>query len=240
MEQIEYPIRINRYLALKQYASRREADRLISDRHVRINGRIAVLGDVVQKGDSVTVSANMKRINSQRVYLAYYKPAGIVTHSPERGQRAIADVLEYREKLFPIGRLDKDSRGLIMLTNDGRITDKLLNPDKEHEKEYVVRVDKPIHADFIKKMHEGVRIDDDYVTRKCDIQKTGTRVFRIILTEGKKHQIRRMCAAFGYEVTDIFRIRIMNIGLGNLHPGAYRELKGKELDTFLQSIGIKR
>ena len=238
MEAIEYPIRINRYLAVKQLASRREADRLIKDGQVKINGRIAALGDKVQKGDSVTVGSGVKALAKKRIYLAFCKPEGIVTHSPERGQKSIADILDLDERLFPIGRLDKDSRGLIILTNDGRITDRLLNPEGEHEKEYIVRVDRPVNREFIQAMAHGVKLDDGYVTKKCSVTSTGAKQFRIVLTEGKKRQIRRMCEALGYGVTDLLRIRIMNIQLRDLRPGEYRPLRGAELQTLLKSIGI--
>jgi 23S rRNA pseudouridine2604 synthase len=238
MEIIEYPIRINKYLALKQLASRREADRLISDGQVLINKKVAVLGDKVQKGDSVTVGSGAKQLAKKRVYLAFCKPEGVVTHSPERGQTSIENILDFKERLFPIGRLDKDSRGLIILTNDGRITDKLLNPEGEHEKEYLVRVDKPVNKEFIAAMSKGVKLDDGYVTKKCTVESTAPKAFRIVLTEGKKWQIRRMCEALGYAVTDLLRIRIMNVRLRDLRAGEYRQLSGAELQTFLKSIGI--
>ncbi|KKU37056.1 MAG: Ribosomal large subunit pseudouridine synthase F [Candidatus Wolfebacteria bacterium GW2011_GWE1_48_7] len=240
MEEMEYPIRINRYLAVKQYASRREADRLIEDGQVRINGKVASLGDKVQKGDSVEVGAGAKALAKKRVYLAFCKPEGVVTHSPERGQKSIADILDYEGRMFPIGRLDMDSRGLIILTNDGRITDKLLNPEGAHEKEYLVRVDKPVNPEFIASMAKGVLLDDGYKTRKCVVESTGSKQFRITLTEGKKRQIRRMCEALGYAVTDLLRIRIMNIRLRELRAGEYRQLVGAELQTFLKSIGINQ
>ncbi len=238
MEQIEYPIRINRYLAIKQYASRREADRLIEDGQVRINGKVAGLGDKVQKGDAVTVGSGAKELAKKRIYLAFCKPEGVVTHSPDRGQKSIADILDFEGRLFPIGRLDKDSRGLIILTNDGRITDRLLNPEGEHEKEYIVRVDRPINREFVQAMSNGVVLDDGYKTKKCTVESMGAKQFRIILTEGKKRQIRRMCEALGYMVTDLLRIRIMGVRLRDLRPGEYRQLAGSELQTFLKGIGL--
>lgn len=239
MESFEYPIRINKYLALQQYASRREADRLITDGQVRINNKIAIVGDKVQKGDTVTVGSGAKALAKKRVYLAFCKPEGIVTHSPERGQQSISDIFDFGERLFPIGRLDKDSRGLIILTNDGRITDKILNPESGHEKEYIVRVDKPVNPDFIAKLRGGVKLDDGYVTKKCVVESTGAKQFRIILTEGKKRQIRRMCEALSYAVTDLLRIRIMDVRLRDLRAGEFRQLKGAELQTFLNGIGMR-
>ncbi len=236
MENIPYPVRINRYLALMGEATRRGADTLIEERKVSINGRIAVLGDMVQKGDAVKIAHAAPR---KYLYLAYHKPHGIITHSPEDGEKDIEDTLREKidERVFPVGRLDKDSRGLIILTNDGRITEKLLSPDKEHEKEYVVAVDKPITERFLKHLKRGVNIEG-YETKPAYAESAGERKFSIILTEGKKHQIRRMCAAEGYVVRDIKRVRVMNIAIGSLGPRQFRTIKGEELKTFLRALKI--
>jgi 23S rRNA pseudouridine2604 synthase len=205
-----------------------------------INGKVAKLGDQVQQGDSVVVGTGAKQLAKSRIYLAYCKPEGIVTHSPERGQKSIADILDIETRVFPVGRLDMDSRGLIILTNDGRVTDKLLNPEGAHEKEYLVRVDRAVNPEFIASMAKGVKLDDGYVTRKCVVESTAPKAFRIVLTEGKKRQIRRMCEALGYDVTDLLRIRIMNVRLRDLRAGEYRKITGAELQTLLASIGIKQ
>jgi len=234
MENLKYPIRINKYLAIQKICSRREADFLISQKKVKINGRPAVLGDKVNEKDKVTV----ENYNKEFFYLAFNKPKGVLTYSPDRKELEIANILRTSKKVFPIGRLDKDSSGLIILTNDGRITDRLLNPENVHEKEYVVDLDKAMEGDFIKKMSDGVRLDDGYITQKCQVKKISRKSFSIILTEGKKRQIRRMCGALGYGVIDLKRIRILNISLGQLHPGEFRNIKGEELHQFLSALSL--
>jgi len=231
-----YPMRINRYLALKNICSRREADELISRGKVHINDRAAVLGDKVSEEDNVEVFLDDE--TKELVYLAYNKPKGIITHSPQKGEKSIENILNFSQKVYPVGRLDKDSYGLIILTNDGRVTGKLLSPDENHEKEYAVKVDRDITPSFIKHMSEGVELDDGYVTRPAVAKKINNITFSIILTEGKKRQIRRMCEKLGRAVTDLVRVRILNIKLGNLRSGAYRKIEGKELDDFLGVIGI--
>ena len=237
-DNIEYPIRINRYLFIKGYCSRREADRLIEKGQIKINGKVAVLGQKVEENDKVEISDKVKKIADERVYLAFNKPIGIVTHNPIKGQRSIEEIVKYKTKVFPMGRLDKDSHGLIILTNDGRITNALLNPENEHEKEYVVEVNHRIDLNFIRAMEQGVKIDD-YKTKPAKIKKIDARVFHITLIEGKKHQIRRMCSALKQEVLDLQRIRVMNIKLGKLKVGEYREIEGEELEKFLKELNIK-
>lgn len=236
MENISYPIRINRYLARAGIATRRGADELIVQKHVTLNGHIAVLGDIVQKGDAVKVK-NMAP--KKYIYLAYYKPRGIITHSPGTGEKGVEDILQGRipERVFPVGRLDKDSHGLIIITNDGRITERLLSPEREHEKEYIVTVDKPVTPRFLKRLERGVNIEG-YMTKTARAQSVGERKFSIVITEGKKHQLRRMCAAEGYAVRDIQRIRIMNIRLGSLLPGTFRAITDGELNEFLASLHL--
>lgn len=237
MEQIKYPVRINHFLALNNFCSRRQADNLIKQKQVRINNRIAVLGDKVNEKDIVKLSAGAQKLSKQYAYIAYNKPAGIETHASNKNQRDINTVLKLKTRLFPIGRLDKDSHGLIILTNDGRITDKLLNPKYEHEKEYVIEVNKPLSADFEKRMGSGIQLDD-FKTKKCVVKQTGEKLFRIILTEGKKRQIRRMCEALNYRVVDLKRTRIMNVRLGNMQAGQYRQIKNEELQEFLANMGL--
>jgi 23S rRNA pseudouridine2604 synthase len=229
MEPISYPIRINKYLALLNFATRRGADELIKRKSVTINGRIAVLGDMVNEGDKVEVPESVK--TKKYSYFAYYKPHGIITHSPQEGEESINDVLK-NKNIFPIGRLDKDSEGLIIMTDDGRITERLLSPEFEHDKEYVVKVNKEIKPSFVRKMEGGVNIDG-YLTKNCKVIFVNDFTFRIILTEGKKHQIRRMCAALGYTIDNIKRIRIMNIRLDKIKPNQLRKIEGDELAEFL-------
>lgn len=230
----KYPIRINRYLAIKGHATRRDADGLIVAGKIKINGKTAKLGDKVHEGDSVEIVNETKK---NYIYLAFNKPVGVVTHSPQEGEKSIADILKIKEKVFPLGRLDKESYGLIILTNDGRATDRLLAPEYYHEKEYLVKVSKPLSPDFIRRMQKGVYIES-YKTKPAILKTTGDKSFRLTLTEGKKHQIRRMCTALGYEVVELKRVRIMNIELKDLAPGKAREIKGKELIIFLKSLGL--
>jgi len=220
-------MRINKYLALKKISTRRGADELVKEKKVFINGKLALLGSKVNEADRVEVKGAEQK---EYKYFAYNKPIGIETDSP-------------REDLFPLGRLDKASHGLLILTNDGRITDQLLNPKYFHEKEYVVKTLNKLRSSFKKNMGKGVAIEGvkgkaPYMTKKCKVKILNDFSFRIILTEGKKHQIRRMCSALFQEVADLKRERIMNIKLGNLKPGALREIKGEELATFLKSISF--
>lgn len=236
-KEIVYPIRINKYLAYNNFCTRRAADEIIKSGRVKINGQVAVLGVKVNEADEVTIDKDIRR-NKKLVYLAYNKPQGIVTHSPQKGEKSIEDIFNYSQKVFPVGRLDKDSHGLIILTNDGRVTDRLLNPDHYHEKEYLVKVDRTISPGFIKNMSEGVVLDDGYKTRNCEVKKINDLAFSIILTEGKKRQIRRMCEKLERRVIELKRVRIMNIKLGSLKSREYREIEGPEQSELLKSIGI--
>ncbi len=238
-KEIIFPIRINKYLAYNNFCTRRAADEIIKSGRVKINGQVAVLGAKVLETDEVTIDKDIRR-NKKLVYLAYNKPAGIVTHSPQKGERSIEDIFNYSQKVFPVGRLDKDSHGLILLTNDGRVTDRLLNPDHFHKKEYMVKVDRTISPGFIKNMAEGVVLDDGYKTRVCEVKKINDLAFSIVLTEGKKRQIRRMCEKLERRVTELKRVRIMNVRLGGLKTREYREIEGLEQLELLTSIGIDR
>jgi len=235
MENVIYPVRINRYLALLNISSRREADEIIKKGLVTVNGRIAKLGDKVNECDAVKV--NRKKYIKRNLYFAYYKPYGVVTHTSKEGQKSIREVGNFPEGVFPLGRLDRNSHGLIILTNDGRITDKLLNPEYEHEKEYLVKINKKVNNFFLKHMRQGIDLED-FRTKPCKVKEVGTGTFLIALSEGKKHQIRRMCAALDCEVVDLKRIRIMNIKLGNMKPGEKKIIEGKELKIFLKGLGI--
>ncbi len=229
-------MRINRFLALQGHSTRRGADELIGKGKVFINDKVAVLGDKVMKEDKVEVK-NAGKDKNTYVYLAYNKAPGVVTTMPQPGEKSIEDIVKFRTRVFPVGRLDKESRGLIILTNDGRITDRLLSPEYNHEKEYKVVVNKPLHEGFLEKMRKGIKLED-FTTKPSEVEETGESEFHITLTEGKKHQIRRMCTACGFEVRDLQRVRIMNVTLGTLAEGQYKELTGKDLKTFLTSIGL--
>ncbi len=236
-------MRINKYLADKQYSSRRQADELIKEGIVFINGRVAVLGDQVSETDVVEV----KKSKNARppVYFAYNKPVGVVTHSAQKGEIDIKEAIRHqtKETLFPIGRLDKDSHGLIIMTNDGRITGKLLDPDEYHEKEYIVQTKEKLIYNFDQLMERGVMIEDGngkrFKTKPCVVRLLSDKKFSIILTEGKKHQIRRMCEALKMHVTDLKRVRVMNIELGYLEPGGLKKIKGEELVEFLEDLGME-
>src|SRR3989344_1388337 len=204
---------------MKKISTRRGADELVKNKKVFINSKLAVLGDKVNETDKVEVRGAEKK---EYLYFAYNKPAGVETDSP-------------REGLFPLGRLDKASHGLLIVTNDGRITDQLLNPKYFHEKEYLVKTKEKLRGSFKQKMEAGVNIEG-YQTKPCKVKIINENTFRVILTEGKKHQIRRMCSNLFQEVADLKRERIMNIKLGNLKPNALRPIIGKELELFFQSV----
>ncbi len=232
-------MRINKYLKDRGESTRRGADTLIERGQVTINGKIAKLGDQVSDTDIVKINGATHA--KPLVYFAYNKPAGIVTTMPQRGEKEIIKVTHFPTKVFPVGRLDKNSTGLLIMTNDGRITERLLSPDFEHEKEYVVGVDKPLTDAFLRKMAAGVEIGSaglKYKTRPAKVKGLGTKKFGIILTEGKKRQIRRMCEMLGYHVEALARIRIMNVALGDLPSGRFRELVGKEKETLLASLAL--
>ncbi|HVB19837.1 MAG TPA: pseudouridine synthase [Candidatus Paceibacterota bacterium] len=232
----KYPMRINKYLAHKGIATRRDADDLIARRKVRINGHIALLGEKVDESDNVELRG--KSSSKKLLYYAYNKPIGISTHSSRRGEKDIRKIATLPNDIFPVGRLDKNSSGLIILTNDGRVTDRLLNPIYEHDKEYRVRTGDPLRGSFKKAMEAGINIEG-YLTKPCTVRKTGPKSFTITLTEGKKHQIRRMVAALHNTVVELERTRVLNIRLDNLAPGAWRPILGDDLTRFLSQISIK-
>lgn len=236
-EEFTFPARINRYLAHKGYTTRRGADELIEKGSVTINGKKAKLGDKVTEKDVVEVSQDVLEKNAAKFrYIAYHKPRGVSTDA-QHDSRSIASEIPALRGLYPLGRLDKESHGLIILTNDGRLTERLLHPSRAHEKEYHVHIDKPATDTLIRHFERGVFIEG-YKTKPAKARRAGETTFNITLTEGKKHQIRRMCAAEGARVIDLERIRIMNIKLGDLKEGAYRDIKGEELTTFLKKIGL--
>jgi len=235
---MEFPMRINKYVANKGWASRREADTLIEKGVILINGKKAVIGQKIQEGDDVTLKGKTK----EKKYLAYYKGRKIITHSPGVGEIDIAGRMKKDygiTDVSPIGRLDKDSEGLIILSNDGRITKPMLSSEMNHQKEYDVTLDKNVTSILINEIKKGINIEG-YVTKNADAIKNpkNARRVTIILTEGKKHQIRRMCAALGYQVQDLKRVRIMNIELGTLKPNQYRKIEGPELKEFLKQLNV--
>lgn len=231
-------MRINKYISEAGKASRRGADKLITDGRVTINGKRATIGSQVESGDDVQVDGNPIFVARNNVYIALNKPVGI-TSTTEKGVKGnIVDLVNHPLRIFNIGRLDKDSEGLILLTNDGDIVNEILRSENKHEKEYIVSVDKPITAEFLKKMSEGVKILGTK-TLPCEVVQLSKFDFQIILTQGLNRQIRRMCAELGYEVYRLQRTRIMNIHLGNLPPGQWRDLSKKERTQLFRELNYE-
>ncbi|MBU1140946.1 MAG: pseudouridine synthase [Firmicutes bacterium] len=227
-------IRINKYLSEAGYCSRREADRLIERGIVAINGEIAVIGTKVTEDDIVTVSGKRIKNDVQMVYLAFNKPIGIISTTDQTIKDNIVDYIHYSSRIFHIGRLDRDSEGLILMTNDGDIVNDILRAENNHEKEYMVRVDRRLSSDFYDKMSQGVPILDT-ITKPCIVEKISDKSFKIILTEGLNRQIRRMCEYFGYQVTHLKRIRIMHIKL-DIPVGKYRSLTDQEKNKLFEML----
>lgn len=231
--------RVNKFISESGYCSRREADRLIAQNRVLLNGAPPELGMQVEPGDDVRIDG--QKINaieadkSDRVYLAYHKPVGVICVTDPEIKDNIIDAVNYPQRIFPIGRIDKPSEGLMLLTNDGDIVNKILRAENAHDKEYVVSVDKPITNEFIQKMAQGVAILGT-VTKPCQVQKKHNTVFTIVLTQGLNRQIRRMCEVLGYRVTRLRRVRIMNIQLGDLAAGQWRHLSDSEMQHLNQSL----
>ena len=227
--------RLNKAISETGYCSRREADRLIEQGKVAVNGEVAGLGVQVSKSDVIFVEGIQITNNVKLIYLAFNKPVGITSTTDTSIKSNIIDFINYPERIFPVGRLDKPSEGLIFMTNDGDIVNKILRSKNNHEKEYIVSVDKKITNDFIAKMSVGVPVLDT-VTKKCQVKKIDDLTFNIILTQGLNRQIRRMCDYLGYNVKSLKRIRIMNIKLGNLKPGKYRHFTKEELTEVLRLV----
>lgn len=228
-------ISLNKYISDSGFCSRREADRYIEECRVTINGKDAHKGNRVMEGDIVLVDGEPIRKKKTTVYIMLNKPKGVTCTTDQKDKTNIIDFINYKTRIFPIGRLDKLSEGLIFLTNDGDIVNKILRAGNNHEKEYVVTVDKDIDFDFINKMRNGVRIMGT-TTQKCFVKQEGDKRFRIILTQGLNRQIRRMCEVLGYKVTSLKRIRIMNITLGGLQPGKWRYFTQPEIEAVQEMV----
>ena len=229
--------RINKYLSEIGFCSRREADKLIASGAVKVNGKVPTAGQKLLPGDDLRIKGKKIRApkRKQHTYIAFNKPRGIVsTTDTKKEKRNIIDYIGHKERIFPIGRLDKDSEGLILLTSDGDIVNKILRNSNAHDKEYFVAVDKPITAEFIKKMQNGVPILDT-ITKKCKVEQAGNKAFKIILQQGLNRQIRRMCEHLGYEVKKLKRTRIMHINL-DLKVGQWRNLTKKEMQVMNQQL----
>ncbi len=228
--------RLNKYLADCGVCSRREADRLIEEGRVQVNGTVAGMGCQVSESDKVIVNGKTLTGKATTVVLAFYKPVGVTcTEKDKHAEKIINDYIKYPVRVTYAGRLDKESEGLLLLTNDGKLIDAMMRGANGHEKEYVVKVNKEITEEFLKKMRAGVYLKELAVqTRPCKVERIGKLTFRIILTQGLNRQIRRMCQTLGYEVKQLKRERVMNIRLGKLTPGSYRKVTGEELERLYQ------
>ena len=230
-------IRLNKYLSEAGVCSRREADRQIEEGHVLVNGKTATKGQKVKKTDCVEYCGREVMGTPEAVLLLLNKPVGIVCTAEKREKHNVVDFMGYPVRLYPVGRLDKNSRGLLLMTNQGELVNQIMRSRYYHEKEYIVRVDRPIDAAFIKRMAAGVFLPElDVTTRPCKVEKISKFTFRIILTQGLNRQIRRMCEALGYKVDVLKRIRIMNVELGDLKPGQVRELTEQELKELYGTV----
>ena len=229
-------IRLNKYLAECGVCSRRDADKLIEEGRVTVDGIVAKTGIRVSGKESIAVNGKLLCSPNEKKVLAYYKPVGVTcTEKDKHADKKISDMIKYPVRVTYAGRLDKDSEGLILLTNDGELIDRIMRSANRHEKEYVVKVSKEITEEFVKNMEEGIFLKElDTRTRPCQVKKEGKYTFHIILTQGLNRQIRRMCQTLGYGVKSIKRIRIMNIELKGLKPGEYREIMGEELHRLYQ------
>lgn len=232
-------VRLNKFISDSGFCSRREADAYIAQRAVTVNGGVAGLGVRVQPGDSVKVGwqriRNAAPDKSDRVYIAYHKPPGITCTTDRSVPGNIVDAVRHRQRVYPVGRLDNPSEGLIFLTSDGDIVNKILRVGNAHEKEYIVTVDKPINADFVARMAAGIPMLGT-VTRPCKVTPLGVNQFRIVLTQGLNRQIRRMCEYLGYQVRRLKRVRIMSVKLGTLKAGQWRDLTSRELADIQRAI----
>ncbi|MDF2698839.1 MAG: pseudouridine synthase [Haloplasmataceae bacterium] len=228
-------MRINKFISETGFCSRRAADRLIEEKRVTINFELALKGSDVSENDEVKIDGELLGSKKKHIYLILNKPVGITTTTELNIKGNIIELINHSERIFPIGRLDKDSEGLIILTNNGDIVNKILRAENNHEKEYIVTVDKKVTDDFIYGMSNGVSILDT-ITKKCVVEKINDYTFKIVLTQGLNRQIRRMCKAFGYRVMKLQRVRIMNIKISNLKTGQWRYLSDDELTDLMKLL----
>ena len=232
-----FSMRLNKFISSTGFCSRRKADEFIREEKVSINGKIATLGDEVHKNDDICVNGKLLKQNNKDIYIILNKPKGITCTTERHIKGNIIDFIHHSERIFPVGRLDKDSEGLILLTNDGDIVNKILREENDNKKEYIVTVNKMITPDFIKDMSNGVKIynptKNEYtITKKCNVVKIKHNTFKIILSQGLNRQIRRMCSCLGYQVIELKRIKIMNLTLNGLNIGEWRNLTLTELEKI--------
>lgn len=239
---METKMRINKYLAHSGVCSRRDADKLIERGEVLVNGKLPAPGQPVDDSDEITVSGKPLQRVDKTVVLAFYKPVGVTcTERDVHAEKTISELIRYPVRVTYAGRLDKDSEGLLLLTNDGDLIQGMMRGSNRHEKEYLVRVDKKITQDFLSKMEKGVYLEDlEVKTRECKLKKMDRFTFQIILTQGLNRQIKRMCLACGVRVKSIKRTRVMHVTLGDLKPGEYRELSEEDIEKLYRDCGIKK
>ena len=235
-------VRLNKYLAQCGVCSRRDADKLIEQGRVKVNGLVATAGQQVSDRDTILVNNKPLKGKEPKVVLAYYKPIGVTcTERDAQAEKVLMTLIDYPVRVTYAGRLDKDSEGLLLLSNDGDLINAMMKGAHGHEKEYLVKVRKEITTQFLKQMSDGVYLEElERTTRPCEIEQTGKYTFRIILTQGLNRQIRRMCQTLGYHVQSLKRVRVLNITLKGLAPGKFRELTGVELTALYESCGLKR
>ncbi len=234
----EEGVRLNKFLSEAGVCSRREADRQIDAGKVLINGKVAAMGQRVFLGDAVEFQGKEIFTKPEQVLLLLNKPEGIVCTAEKREKNNIVDFVHYKTRLYPVGRLDKNSRGLILMTNQGELVNRIMRSRNYHEKEYIVRVDKPITTAFVDNMKKGVFLPElEVMTRPCTVEKLSKYTFRIVLTQGLNRQIRRMCLVHGYHVRDLQRVRIMNLTLDGIKEGEYREIRPEEYDELMRLLG---
>ena len=235
-------MRLNKYLAHCGVCSRRDADKLIERGEVLVNGTQATYVRLVGDGDEVLVSGRRVQAGQERVVLAFYKPLGVTcTERDAHAERIVSDLIDYPVRVTYAGRLDKDSEGLLLLSNDGDLIQAMMKGANRHEKEYLVRVNKEITPEFLERMSQGVYLEElDITTRECEVKKQDKFVLRMVLTQGVNRQIKRMCRACGYHVRSLKRIRVMHVTLGDLRPGEYRELGSADVERLYRDCGLKR
>ncbi len=231
-------VRLNKFISEAGVASRRAADKFIEEGRVTINGKPAVLGDRVFEEDTVAVDGKIIEKEVEDIILVFNKPRGITCTSNPEDKDNVIDYIGYPKRIYSIGRLDKDSQGLLLMTNNGELANQIMRSRGEHEKEYIVTVDKPVDDAFIRGMAGGVPILEDRITKKCFVEKMDDRTFRIILKQGLNRQIRRMCEYFGYDVQRLQRVRVMNIELGNLKEGRYRNISKSEREELYRLLKL--
>ena len=235
-------IRLNKYIAMCGVSSRRDADKLIEQGKVKVNGEVATQGTKVFEGDSVKVGSKLIKPSEETVVLAFYKPVGVTcTERDAHAELTISDVLKYKERVTYAGRLDKDSEGLLLMSNDGQLIQDMMKGENAHEKEYIVKINKPVYKELLENLSKGVYLKDLHkTTRPCTVKKVSKDTFSIVLTQGLNRQIRRMCEAFDVKVLQLKRIRVVNVTLSCLNPGEYRKLSNEEITKLKKAVNKQK